>query len=378
MARPSTSRIPFSPLYALLKMVVRNGGVQLSQLHHLLTLLVRYTAVEPLRLVERFVFDRKIAAHQLPKDPIFVIGHWRSGTSYLQTVLSQDPSLATSTLYRSIFADIFYVSESWLKPIFNRLAHLLRLPFSLQRQPLHLDIPAEGDVALCSLLSPYSYTWGHIFPTRFGVWMDRCVFNPPPPVAAGWLEHYDTFVRKLSLASGGRQLVMKSPGDTARVALLLRQYPDARFVYIHRDPVAVFHSNTYFWSVIHREFALQKLTPEDVQAVVLDTYESMVEGYLSQREQIPASQRVEVRYEDLLRDPMATIEVVYRGLGKGVVPDEIQAYLSQQKPYGPNTVATSPAQDAMIRQRWAQSFRVWPPRACEKREGEAPKPEPLG
>jgi hypothetical protein len=248
------------------------------RLHRLLGLILRYTAVEPFRLAERFLFDRKIAAHRLERDPIFILGHWRSGTSYLQTLLGQDPDLATSTLYRSVFADISLVTEPWLKPILNRIARALRLPFSFQRQPLDLNIPAEADVGLCSLLSPYSYTWGHVFPTRLAEWMDRLVLHPTPEAAHGWLIHYDTFIPKLSLASGCRRIVMKTPGDTARVRLLLRRYPNAQFIYIHRDPIAVFHSSCYFWSVIRREFALQKISDSDVDDAVLATYSALLEA----------------------------------------------------------------------------------------------------
>lgn len=375
MARPVISRIPFAPLGALIVMVARNGGVQLRQLHHLLGMMARYVALEPLRLLERLCFDHRIAAHQLSQDPIFILGHWRSGTSHLQTLLSQDPSLATSTLYRSIFADIYCVSESWLKPVLNGIARVLGLPFSLQRLPLNLDIPAEGDVALSCLLSPHSYTWGHLFPRRLEEWMSRCVLEPSPEAAQGWLEHYDTVIRKLSMASSGRQIVMKSPGDTARVSLLLRQYPGAKFIYIHRDPVAVFHSNTYFWSVIHDEFALHKLSDDAVKEGVLSTYSGLLSGYLEQRDQVPAQQLVELRYEALRRDPVAALSQVYTGLGRGDLPDSIREFLLQQAEYPGHPHQPDLPLEAQIRDRWAFSFQAWPPEQDAPETVDADRPQ---
>ena len=359
MANP-ISRIPFAPLGALLVQSVRNGGVHPLRLHRLLGLILRYTAVEPFRLAERFIFDRKIASHQLEHDPIFILGHWRSGTSYLQTLLGQDPELATSTLYRSVFADISLVTEPWLKPILNRIARALRLPFSFQRLPLDLDIPAEADVGLCSLLSPYSYTWGHVFPTRLGEWMERLVLDPTPEAGRGWLNHYDTFIRKLSLASHGRRIVMKTPGDTARVRLLLRQYPNAQFIYIHRDPIAVFHSSGYFWSVIRREFALQKISDSQVEDAVLTTYSALLESYLEQRQEIPAGQLTELRCESLQEDPVAELSRVYNDLSLGELPSAIKLHLSQQAHYPATSYTTSPELEKRLRRVWAFSFLAWP------------------
>ena len=360
MAKPVISRIPFAPLSALISMLARNGGVDLRRLHHLLGMVLRYGLLEPFRIAERVVFDRAIEAHTLERDPIFILGHWRSGTSYLQTLLSQDTALTTSTVYRSIFADNFCITEPWLKPVLNVIARILRLPFSLQRLPLELDIRAEGDVALCSMLSPYSYTWGHLFPARFEHWLDHCVLRPGPEVAAGWIAHYDAFIRKLSMASGGRQVVMKSPGDTARLDLLLRQYPNARFVYIHRDPVAVFHSNRYLWDVIRREFSLQNINDSDVDARILRTYQALLGSYLLQRDKIPASQLAEIRYEALRADPLSELRWVYHRLGLGEPPSGLTSFLSFQKRYPTPTYKTPPELEARLRDVWSFSFAEWP------------------
>ena len=139
------SQIPFAPLVAMLGTVTRNGGVSPRRLHLLLGLLLRYAAFEPFRIAERLLFDRAIATHTVHQDPIFILGHWRSGTTYLQTLLSDDPRFATSTLYRSLFADHFILTEPWLKPILNAVARALGVPHSLQRMPLNLDIVAEGE-----------------------------------------------------------------------------------------------------------------------------------------------------------------------------------------------------------------------------------------
>lgn len=329
-------------------------------MHLFAAVIFRYIQLEPLRLAERLLFDRKISAHRLARDPIFVLGHWRSGTSYLQALLSQDPGFTTGTLYRCLFADTFCSTEQWLKPVLNGIARKLRIPFSLQRVPFDLDLPAEGDVALCTLLSPGSSAWGHIFPQHFEEWMERSVLRPQPGFAAGWLSDYDRFIRKLSWASGGMRVVVKSPGDTARVALLLSRYPGARFVYVHRDPREVFHSNQYLWDVIRREVSLQVLSDEQVNNVILRTYRSLLRSYLAQRSLVPAGQLVEARFEDLRSEPFAEMKRIYRELGLGEPPTALAQYLLEQEPYTPRAYDTSPEIERRLRDAWAFAYTEWP------------------
>ena len=343
----------------MLGTVVRNGGVSPRRLHLLLGLMLRYAAFEPFRIAERLLFDRAIAAHTPHHDLIFILGHWRSGTTYLQTLLSYDPRFATSTLYSSLFADHFILTEPWLKPILNAVAKDLGVPHSLQRMPLDLDILAEGDVALYSQLSPYSYTWGHILPKRFETWFDRCIQHPDDEVAQGWLRHYGTFIRKLSKASGGRRVVMKSPGDTARVALLLRRYPNARLVYIHRNPLAVFHSNLYLWRVIRGEFSLQTISDGEAERLIIKTYRGLLTRYLEQRDAVPSSQLIEIHYEALRADPISELARVYEALGLGELPQPLQDSLATQDSYATNEYTTSPDLEARLRTEWAFSFDEW-------------------
>lgn len=360
MARPVISRNPFSPLVTLLRAVAHNGGVSLLRVHILLLLTLRYTLLEPLRLLQRAQYDRLLDAHPLQQDPIFVLGHWRSGTSYLQKLLGQDPRFATSTLFHSLFSDISLVSKPWLPPILDRLSRWLRVPFSIQRRAvLQMDIPAEGDVGLLCQMSPHSYTWGHIFPRNFPQWRDRLVTDPTPQQAQDWLDALDRFMRQIAAAHPGRRVVMKSPGDTARLSWLAQRYPDARFVYIHRDPIAVFHSNRYLWQVIRREYSLQTISDAAVDEIILETYPRLLARYLEQRDAVSADRLVEVQYADLRDRPVAEMERIYATLHLGDVPPALKDTLSTSPRYRQQTYTTPPPLEARIREAWAVGFTEW-------------------
>ena len=336
-------RWPFGPLVVLLVMTWKNGGFSLRRLPFWMGYVLRYTLLEPVRLVERWCYDQAIRKHQLSAPPLFILGHWRSGTSYLQTLLSLDPEFTTSTIYRSLFSDVFLLTERWLKPLLGGVGRVFGVQYAIQRSALDFDVPAEGDLGICCLCSPFSYTWGHVFPARFSQWMQRVVYRPTDEVIAGWFEAYHYLICKLSYGAGGRRVVMKSPGDTARLNWLSELFPEAKFIYIHRDPVEVFHSNRYLWEVIQRDHGVQDLTEEQVDAQILEHYVEVMARYQAQREALPSERLAEIAYAELKADPVGTLSSVYEQLDLGPVPVEAIAQFQRTQPvYGAQTYTTSP------------------------------------
>lgn len=117
-----------------------------------------------------------------------------------------------------------------------------------------------------------------------------------------WSEAFMFFVRKVSLVSGDRRLVLKSPVHTARVALLLQLFPQAQFVYIHRNPIDVLQSalnmadKTYWFSYLNR--------PDEahVREFVLSQFEILFDEYEADKGLIPQGNLVEVRFDSLESD----------------------------------------------------------------------------
>ncbi|MEL6345775.1 MAG: sulfotransferase [Myxococcota bacterium] len=352
MALPA--RTPFAPIASLLRLSSRYG-VSIWRLHIFALMMLRDALTEPLRQMNHAWRPEN---PPLQDDPIFVLGHWRSGTSHLQTLLSADPQFTTSTLFDSLLSDVAPVAP-WLKGPLNRTARLLGVPYSLQRKPLNFDIPAESDIALLCQHSDASYSWGHIFPLNFEEWLDRWVLNLDDQRAAAWLEDQNRFLRQISAAAQGRRMIVKSPGDTGRVRWLLRQYPDARFVYIHRDPIAVFHSNRYFWSVIRREYSLHHLSDDQVDSLILRTYPKLLERYVADRPLIPRGHLVEIDHADLRDDPIGELTRIYRSLNLGTLPPEVQTTVQGFPRHRPTRYPDDPQLEEQLRSEWAIGFTEW-------------------
>lgn len=313
----------------------------------------RQAAIAPLRVLEAARYDRRVRAHALAQPPIFVLGHWRSGTTFLQSLLALDPHLTTSNLYQSLFPDVFLLTEARCKPWLNRLGRALGIDYPIQRSTLDFEVPAEADVALCMLGSQYAYSWGHLYPRQFERWLSRQILHATPEATQGWLAHLDYFIRKLSFASGGKRVVIKSPGDIGRIPALLEQYPGAQFVYVERDPIAVFHSNLYLWKVIDEAIALQGLDRAEIEAMIVRSYRSLMRRCAEQRALIPAGQLAELRFERLRADPVGELSRVYAELQLGELQrPAIEAFAAAQSDYRSPQYESSPELLERLRRAW--------------------------
>ena len=196
--------LPFYPLFVFLRQSMRMGGVSLRRIPMFLIYFFRFVWMEPLRYVEVLLFERRIQKHVLKEDPIFILGHWRSGTSHLQNLLHQDANFSTMTLYRMLFSDHFIWTESWLNPLLNRLSKTFGVRYSFQRTSLDFNLSGECDTALCSIGSTHAYTWAHLFPKRYHTWMQEQVFNDGDNLN---LSDYDYLIRKLSFQEKNKRIM---------------------------------------------------------------------------------------------------------------------------------------------------------------------------
>jgi hypothetical protein len=97
-----------------------------------------------------------------------------------------------------------------------------------------------------------------------------------------------------------------------------------------------------------------------LKADVLDTFVRMHERLDETRSRVPAARFFEVRYEDLLRDPIGRLEELYRALELGsfdVARKPIEAYLAGTGDYKTNRYELAPADRAAVTARWGHIVR---------------------
>jgi hypothetical protein len=95
--------------------------VHLSLVHRLLLILATSVCFLPLRWWQTSRFGPQIVRIKLDHPPIFIIGHWRSGTTHLHNLMSQDPALGWVSMYQAVVPDFSLAGQSWLKPLLTRI-----------------------------------------------------------------------------------------------------------------------------------------------------------------------------------------------------------------------------------------------------------------
>lgn len=356
--KSSFRKIPFYPVGKLLMICIQNGGVKLNKIHVFFLFLFRYVIFEPFRLAEIMLFERKILNHQIHHDPVFILGHWRSGTTYLQELLTCNTNHTTTSVYRFLFIDHFLITEKWLISPLNFVCRTFRIPYSFQRVQMDLNMPGEMESAMCSVLSKYSYTWGHIFPNRYWYWFEKMIDLRKTSDIQGWLDDYDFLIRKISFSSGGKRVVVKSPGDTGRAKHLMKKYPNAKFIYISRDPISVYHSTMYFWKIIQKEISFQHVDNSKLHEYCINTYVHLLNNYSSFKEEVPSNQLFEVNFQDIISDPILVLKNLYDHLNLGEFPiEQIKSKLSKNRPNQKGSFTITKGLADEIHEKWERPFR---------------------
>ncbi|MEX2389179.1 MAG: sulfotransferase [Phycisphaeraceae bacterium] len=279
--------------------------------------------------------ERSLRAVHVRQDPVFITGHWRSGTTHLHNLLGLDSRLTYPTTYQVVNPMSFLSTQRILPRLF---APLLPKRRPMDDMKMSFDAPQEDELAL-SLLSGMSLYLSLSFPRRASHY-DRYLTFADASVdeTARWKDAFRYFVRKLSLCDS-RRFVFKSPGHTARIGLLLELFPEARFIHIHRDPYAVFQSSRHYFNTAAWHANLQAHDPTTFDDAILRRYDVLYDAYLAERELIPQGRLYELGYDALTANPLDELERAYSALDLGSfapVAPRLRTYLASHADYRPN------------------------------------------
>ncbi|MEO8110500.1 MAG: sulfotransferase [Ginsengibacter sp.] len=299
--------------------------------------MVKTILFEPLRWIE-LTYNKKISKHNITKDPVFILGFYRSGTSYLHQFLTQDDRFGYHNNFQMILPEIMLSSEKILSPFFNFICRLFNLQDPVHRKQMSFLFPGEEDAAMTTGLNSRGAQWGYFFPKIMMKHFRKYVLfeNLPESEIEAWKRDFVFLLKKISLANHGKQLVLKSPPNTARIKLLLSLFPKAKFIFIHRNPYEVYASNKRFWKVTNRIYALGDTRSVDNNTIILETYAKIMHRYLSEKGLIPDGQLVEIPYSELIQKPTETMRKIYGTLQLddfGFCENKMKAFTCAQKKF---------------------------------------------
>jgi hypothetical protein len=189
-----------------------------------------------------------------------------------------------------------------------------------------------------------------------------------------WTSALDYLIRKLTYRDG-KPVVLKSPSHTYKIPLLLDLYPNARFIYIYRNPYAVYKSAVHLRRTMYEENGMCRPVFGDLDEVVLSLYERAFPIYERDKKLIPPGHLVEVRYEDFEQDPLDHLARIYDNLGLGGF-ETLEAKLAPQMPqlrrYRKNRFPSDPERMERVYSRLRPAFdRYGYPSPMEEAEGVA-------
>ena len=343
-----------------LRLLWDNGGVDMRYLPRALFVTTATLACAPFRLFEQLRFGKTLANTEIKHPPVFIIGHWRSGTTHLHNVLTQDPNFGFVTTFQAIAPGFSLAGKAALRPLLR-----LRVPRKryMDNMDLSLDLPQEEEVALANL-SRHSFYHYWSFPRSIDHYLRTGLFldGVSDGVRAEWKAAYLHILKKATFTMQGRRLVVKNPANTGRIRLLLELLPDAKFIHIYRNPYDVFLSTRYFHWRILAIAALQDVTPEAVESNVLRIYKELMERFFAEKDLIPKGNYTELRFEDFETRPLPEIERIYSELnlpGFHEAAARFRSYLASQNDYQKNEFP--PDDDAIrkVRRHWAFTIERW-------------------
>lgn len=326
------------PLYSFFKSAYKYGGFSGRGFLHAFPWIVKTAAVEPLRWIELVKYNKKVESYKIERDPLFILGYYRSGTTYLQQMFMQDNRLGYTSFYQTMFPELMLTFEKSMTPVLEKITQTFRTQNHFHRIPFTWHSPGEEDVAMLSLMNAKAAQWGVLFPRRAtDTFTKYALFEKiSNEEIKKWMDSYLYLVKKISLANQRKTLVLKSPLNTARIKQLLTLFPNAKFIYISRNPVHVFASCKRLWEMIIKKYVLGNYATINLQQIILETYSVTINSYMKDKLLIPQSRLIEISYENFIKKPVEILQQVYEKLELGDFEhckDAMNKYEHGQKNY---------------------------------------------
>ena len=250
-----------------------------------------------------------ILATVLP-EPVFIVGWPRTGTTFLHTLLAEDPAHRSLPYWES-FDPVppRGAPDRRAERLDRMLARLATLAPDYQAIHPMAARQAEECVALfTNVFRTLQYDFQYRVP-GYVEWL----------LAQDARIAYEAYRRQLQLVQHhrpcGERLVLKDPTHLVHLETLLERFPGARIVFTHRDPARALSSIASLTAHTRAIFS-DDVDPRAIGREILDgCWPPALERALALRERLPADRFADVRHADLVRDPLASVRRLYADLG---------------------------------------------------------------
>ncbi len=340
-------------------LVKKNGGIDLQYLHRALFITIISLGATPIRMLFKRKYEKKINDVTVHDPPVFIIGHWRSGTTYLHELLSNDPQFCYTTLWSTLLPEGSLI----LEPMKRFLARFLPSERPMDAIKVDMDGPYEDEAAL-AVLYPWSFFHCLHFPQNAEEQYLKSIHfqGLSSKEKNQWKATYLKFIKTVLYKNPGKRFLSKNPPNTARIATLLELFPEAKFIHIYRSPYLVYLSTKKMRTRVLDKLALQDASEKELEKQVISNYIRLMTSFFEQKERLQIDRFVEVRYEDLIADPMKHLKHIYQTLkipGFETAIPELMKYLERQSEYKTNVYSIDQKIVQHVDKNWKFTIDRW-------------------
>ena len=265
-----------------------------------------------------------------PSDPVFVIGLPRSGTTFLFNLLSLDVA-HRSPLYWEIMSPLPITKnekeEYKRERKINRELKLAKtlIPKLRAMHTIRANTPEECEQIATMNVRSFVYMCMADVPEYID-YLKYCSFDS----VFMW---HKRFFQALEVNGKPERWLLKDPSHIGHLPEILKTYPNAKFIHIHRDPTDSVGSFCSLTKNVRSAFS-RKVNTNDIGKTVIDFWNHNLNKGMEDRRQLSSNQIIDINYHDFIQSPLNQIKNVYLQLGFDMTietENNIESYLSQNQ-----------------------------------------------
>ncbi|GAB4503600.1 MAG: hypothetical protein Fur0043_05920 [Anaerolineales bacterium] len=256
--------------------------------------------------------------------PLFILGNFRSGSTFLHRLLSRDDNFTSLTIW-----DIYLAPSVTQKKITQFVSRLdKRLGHHLHRLLYAFDRATLGKIRIhpISFFKPeedeniHLQNWDGYFTSYLFPFLDELPdyihFDQTltPDHKRRIMTFYKSMLQRHLYATGKKYFVAKNPAFSPKIETLSQFFPDARIIYLVRNPLDMLPS-TVSWINYARGHFTDPGEGTFYLDEILDLTQHWYRHPLRYLDAHPSPRHLILRYDDLIQNPEGVIRGFYEQFG---------------------------------------------------------------
>ncbi len=248
-------------------------------------------------------------AHQEIREPLFIVGLPRSGTTLLHSLLAADPEHRCPLMWevRSPSPPTLVDEKRRIQRaaqnsnFFNWLAPSFRYVHAVGA-----EVPQECISLMTPTFLSDQFDAMYYVPS-YRAWFFQQDLRPA-------YEYHRRFLQHLQFRRAARRWILKAPTHMFAMPALLSVYPDALFVQTHRTPVDAMASVSSLVTILRSAFS-DAVDPVTVCREAVDYWSETMDKFLDERDRLVSKRICDIEYDEISRHPIAAVKRIYDHFG---------------------------------------------------------------